>query len=103
MVNLSLRVFDHYTLQDILGETPPYNSKLEEKLESEIAILIKNLDKMSKSELEEALSQHRKAKQEMTKFSGAMALDQSKIELFHEFLAKYIVAIESRLTNNSSN
>lgn len=97
MANLSLRVFDHYTLQDILGEAPPYNSKLEEKLESEITILIKNLDKMSKSDLDETLSQHLRAKQEMTKFSGAMALDQSKIELFHQFLAKYIAAIESRL------
>ncbi len=90
-----MRIFERYTLQDVLGEVPIYGSNLREKLDSDVSFLIKNLHKKTPSELKELLSQHLKAKQEMTKFSGAMALDQSKIEMFHEFLAKYISEIES--------
>jgi hypothetical protein len=97
MVNLSIRVFENYTLQDVLGEMPPANQQLQQKLEQQTTKLIQNLDNKSKLELQEILSQHLMAKQEMTKFSGAQALDQSKIEMFHEFLAKYIMAIKSRL------
>lgn len=97
MVDLRIRVFENYTLQDVLGESPPADSILRQKLESETSSLIKNLDTKSKTELKEILSQHLRAKQEMTKFSGAMALDQSKLEMFHEFLAKYLSEIESRL------
>lgn len=97
MVNLSIRVFESYTLQDILGEIPPADQKLQEKLLQQTTILIQKLDGKSKSELQEILSEHIKAKQEMTKFSGAQALDQTKIEMFHGFMAKYISAIELRL------
>jgi hypothetical protein len=97
MVNLGIRVFESYTIQDILGEMPQADQKLQEKLEKETNTLIQNLDTKSKSELQEILSQHLKAKQEMTKFSGAQAMDQSKIEMFHEFLSKYITAIESKI------
>ncbi|MFM8659016.1 MAG: hypothetical protein ACKOCQ_03670 [Candidatus Nitrosotenuis sp.] len=97
MVNLGIQVFERYTLQDVLGEIPPADKKLEEKLDKETDILIQNLEKKSKSELQEILLQHLRAKQEMTKFSGAQALNQDKIEMFHSFLAKYIKEIESKL------
>ena len=97
MVNLEIRVFDSYTIQDILGEAPPADSKLRQKLDFQITSLIRSLGAKPKSELESILSQHILAKQEITKFSGAMALDQSKLEMFHEFLSKYISEIQSRL------
>ncbi len=97
MVNLSIRVFDSYTLQDILGESPQADQRLRAKLENETTSLIHNLQSKSNSELQEILSQHILAKQEITKFSGAQALDQSKIEMFHEFLSKYIAEIEKRI------
>jgi len=97
MVNLDIRVFENYTLQDILGEMPPADKKLEQSLSQQTTRLIQNLDSKSNSELQEILAQHQRAKQEMTKFSGAMALDQSKIEMFHDFISKYIQAIQSRL------
>ncbi len=97
MVDLSIQVFESYTLQDVLGEAPPANEKLRQNLEFTMSSLIKNLDNKSSPELQKILSQHLRAKQEITKFSGAMALDQSKLEMFHEFLAKYISEIESRL------
>lgn len=97
MVDLSIRIFESYTLQDVLGEAPPADANLRQNLESRTSSLIKSLDSKPNPELQKILSQHLKAKQEMTKFSGAMALDQSKLEMFHEFLAKYISEIESRL------
>jgi len=97
MVNLGIKVFENYTLQDVLGEAPPADQKLEERLNQEITALIQNLGQKSEAELQKILSQHLRAKQEMTKFSGAQALDQTKIEMFHRFLAKYISAIESQL------
>lgn len=100
MVNLGIRIFDSYTLQDVLGENPPADQKLEENLNKQTAKLIQNLGTKSRSELQEILSQHILAKQEMTKFSGAQALDQSKIEMFHGFLSKYITEIKSRLESH---
>ena len=97
MVNLEIRVFDSYTVQDILGEAPPADSNLRQKLDSQMTLLIQSLNEKPKSELQSILSQHILAKQEITKFSGAMALDQSKLEMFHEFLSKYISEIKSRL------
>lgn len=97
MVNLEMHVFESYTIQDILGEAPPADSNLRQKLDSQITSLIQSLDEKPKSELESILSQHIRAKQEITKFSGAMALDQSKLEMFHEFLSKYISEIQSQI------
>ncbi len=97
MADLQRKIFDSFTLKDVLGETPRADPALRQKLDSEVSLLIQNLDTKSKLELEEILAQHIKVKQEMTKFSGAMALDQSKIEMFHEFVAKYISEVESRL------
>ena len=100
MVNLSIRVFDSYTLQDILGESPEADEKLRAKLENETTSLIHNLQSKSNSELQDILSQHILAKQEITKFSGAQALDQSKIEMFHEFLSKYIAEIQKKINHS---
>ena len=97
MVDLSIQIFESYTLQDVLGEIPPANAKLRQNLESNVFSLIKKLDSKPNPELQKILSQHIRAKQEITKFSGAMALDQSKLEMFHEFLSKYISEIQSRL------
>jgi hypothetical protein len=97
MVDLAIQIFENYTLQDVLGEAPPADSKLRQSLESEVSSMITKLNDTPKPELEKILSQHLKAKQEMTKFSGAMALNQDKLEMFHEFLSKYISAIKSQL------
>jgi hypothetical protein len=100
MADMDLQIFDNFTLKEVIGEKPPADSTLRQKLEHEVSSLIKELNKKSKSELQEILSNQFKIKQEMTKFSGAMALDQPKIEMFHEFVAKYIKEIESRLGTN---
>ena len=97
MVDLSIRVFESYTLQDVLGEEPPADSGLRESLESKVSSLITKINDTPKTELEQIHTRHLRAKKEMTKFSGAMALNQDKIEMFHEFLSKYLLAIESKI------
>ncbi|MBI5697429.1 MAG: hypothetical protein HZC29_02810 [Thaumarchaeota archaeon] len=97
MADLNMSVFENYTIKEVIGETPPADSILREKLEKETSSLIKDLDTKSKPELQKILSDQLKIKQEITKFSGAMALDQPKIEMFHHFIAKYIKEIKTRL------
>ena len=100
MVNLELQVFENYTLQDILGEAPQVSKKLEDELDLETKMLIKNLETKTKNDLQSILSHQIKVKQEITKFSGAQAMNQAKIEMFHIFLDKYIFQIESRLAQS---
>ena len=100
MVNLALQVFENYTMQDILGEAPQVSKKLEEELDLETKTLIKNLETKTKNDLQSILSHQIKVKQEITKFSGAQAMNQAKIEMFHVFLDKYISQIESRLAQS---
>ena len=100
MVNLELQVFENYTLQDILGEAPQVSKKLEDELDLETKMLIKNLETKTKNDLQSILSHQIKVKQEITKFSGAQAMNQAKIEMFHIFLDKYISQIESRLAQS---
>lgn len=97
MADLNMPVFENYTIKEVIGQIPPADSILQEKLEKKTSSLIKNLGNKSKSELQQILSDQLKVKQEITKFSGAMALDQPKIEMFHQFIAKYIKEIETRL------
>ena len=97
---MALQVFENYTMQDILGEAPQVSKKLEEELDLETKTLIKNLETKTKNDLQSILSHQNKVKQEITKFSGAQAMNQAKIEMFHVFLDKYISQIESRLAQS---
>ena len=97
---MALQVFENYTMQDILGEAPQVSKKLEEELDLETKKLIKNLETKTKNDLQSILSHQNKVKQEITKFSGAQAMNQAKIEMFHIFLDKYISQIESRLAQS---
>lgn len=100
MADLNMSVFENYTIKEVIGQTPPADSILRENLEKETSSLIKDLATKSKPELQKILSDQLKVKQEITKFSGAMALDQPKIEMFHHFIAKYVKEIETRLNVN---
>ena len=68
MVNLEIKVFENYTMQDILGEAPQVSKKLEEELDLETKKLIKNLETKTKNDLQSILSHQNKVKQEITKF-----------------------------------
>jgi hypothetical protein len=98
MVDLNMLVLQNFTFKQVIGEHPPANSELRKKIEDQMTSLIKNLQTKNKSELQEILSDQLKIKRELDRLAGAMALDQPKIELFHEFITKYIREIESRLS-----
>ena len=97
MVNLNLKVFESFAFREIIGETPPLEPEMRAKLEKEFSTLAKNLEKKNQTELQDILQEHLTIKRELDKLSGAMALSQPKIQMFTEFLTKYIDAVESRL------
>lgn len=92
-----MKVFESFAFKDVIGETPPIDPEMTQKIESEVQSLIKNLANKSTKDLEEALIEQLKIKRELNRLSGAMALSQPKMQVFTEFLAKYIDKIESRL------
>lgn len=97
MVNLNMRVFESFTFKDIIGEIPPAGPEMTKKIETEVQSLIKNLTNKNQKDLEETLAEQLRIKRELDRLSGAMALSQSKIRLFIEFITKYITEIESGL------
>lgn len=92
-----MKVFESFAFKDVIGETPPIDHEMTQKIESEVQSLIKNLANKSTKDLEEALAEQLKIKRELNRLSGAMALSQPKMHVFTEFLTKYIDKIESRL------
>ena len=84
--------------QEIIGSEP---SILEIKVifEKEIKILIKNLESISKSNLENLLEQQKICEKHVNTRPGAMALNQSKIEMFNDYNNRYLKKINERFTN----
>ena len=97
MVNLNMRVFENFTFKEIISEVPPLDSKMKIKLENEFSILTKNLENKNQTKLQEILQEQIKIKVELDRLSGAVALSQPKMQMFTEFLTKYINNIKSRL------
>lgn len=97
MVNLNMRVFESFAFKDIIGEIPLAGPEMTKKIETEVQSLIKNLTNKNQKDLEETLAEQLRIKRELVRLSGAMALSQSKIRLFIEFITKYITEIESRM------
>ena len=92
-----MRVFENFTFKEIIGEVPPLDSKMKIKLENEFLILTKNLENKNQTKLQEILQEQIKIKVELDRLSGAVALSQPKMQMFTEFLTKYINNIKSRL------
>ena len=92
-----MRVFESFSFKDIIGETPPAGPEMTKKIEIEMQSLIKNLKDKNQKDLEGILAEQLGIKRELDRLSGAMALSQSKIQLFIEFITKYILEIESKL------
>ncbi|HSA98745.1 MAG TPA: hypothetical protein VLF17_06670 [Candidatus Nitrosotenuis sp.] len=102
MVDLNMRVFESFAFKDIIGETPLAGPEMEKKIETEVRSLVKNLTNKDKKDLEKTLAEQLKIKRELDRLSGAMALSQSKIRLFVEFITKYISEIESKINGAKS-
>ena len=97
MVNLNTKVFENFTFKEVIGDTPPLEPEMRTKLEKEFSALTKNLENKNQMELQETLQEQLKIKRQLDRLSGAMALSQPKMEMFYEFLLKYIKEIKLKL------
>ncbi len=67
-------------------------------MKKELLILIANLESTSKENLDNIVKQQKICEKHVNTRPGAMALNQSKIEMFNEYNNKYLEKIKEKLT-----
>ena len=85
--------------QEIIGSEPSI-IKIKTIFEKELLILVENLESISKENLDNILKQQKICEKHVNTRPGAMALNQSKIEMFNEYNNKYIEKINQFLENH---
>ncbi|HJJ21277.1 MAG: hypothetical protein MT332_02815 [Candidatus Nitrosopumilus limneticus] len=83
--------------QEIIGAEPSI-SEIKITFEKEFKILIENLRLISKENLENLFQQQKICEKHVNTRPGAMALNQSKIELFNDYNNKYLKKINEKFT-----
>ncbi|WP_225971286.1 hypothetical protein [Candidatus Nitrosomarinus catalina] len=83
--------------QEIIGSEPSI-SEIKIRFEKEFQALIKNLESISKQNLENILEQQKISQKHVNTRPGAMALNQSKIEMFNDYNNKYLKKINEKFT-----
>ena len=82
--------------QEIIGSEPSI-SEIKIRFGKEFQILIKNLESISKQNLENILEQQKISQKHVNTRPGAMALNQSKIEMFNDYNDRYLNKIREKL------
>jgi len=82
--------------QEIIGSEP---SIIEIKIifEKELVTLLDKLKLISKENIQHILEQQKICEKHVNTRPGAMALNQSKIEIFNEYNNKYLEKIKERI------
>ena len=83
--------------QEIIGSEPSI-SEIKIIFEKELKILIENLESISKENLDNLLLQQKICEKHVNTRPGAMALNQSKIEMFNDYNNKYLKKINEKFT-----
>ena len=83
--------------QEIIGSEPSI-IEIKSIFEKELSILVENLELISKENLDNILKQQKICEKHVNTRPGAMALNQSKIEMFNEYNDKYLEKIKEKLT-----
>lgn len=83
--------------QEIIGSEQSI-SEIKIRFEKEFQVLIKNLESISKQNLENILEQQKISQKHVNTRPGAMALNQSKIEMFNDYNNKYLKKINEKFT-----
>ena len=96
MLELTKKVFGNIMTQEIIGSEPSI-SEIKIIFEKELVILIKNLDSISKENLKNLLEQQKISQKHINTRPGAMALNQSKIEMFNEYNNKYLEKVKEKI------
>ena len=83
--------------QEIIGSEPSI-IEIKTIFEKELLILVANLELISKENLDNIVKQQKICEKHVNTRPGAMALNQSKIEMFNEYNDKYLEKIKEKLT-----
>lgn len=97
LLELDKKVFGDITTKEIIGADPPAIPDTKERLEKELENLLSQLESTPKENLEKLLEQQNDFDDHINSRPGAMALAQSKIQLYNEFSGKYVDAIKKKL------
>ena len=82
--------------QEIIGSEPSIIG-IKTIFEKELSILVENLESISRENLDNILKQQKICEKHVNTRPGAMAVNQSKIEMFNEYNNKYIEKINQFL------
>ena len=83
--------------QEIIGSEPSI-SKIKDIFEKELKILVEKLELTSKENLEKTLEQQKICEKHVNTRPGAMALNQSKIEMFNDYNNRYFKKINEKIS-----
>ena len=97
MLELTKKVFGNIMTQEIIGSEPSI-SEIKIIFDKELVILIKNLDSISKENLKNLLEQQKISQKHINTRPGAMALNQSKIEMFNDYNNRYFKKINEKIS-----
>ena len=82
--------------QEIIGSEPSIIG-IKTIFEKELSILVENLESISRENLDKILKQQKICEKHVNTRPGAMALNQSKIEMFNEYNNKYFEKIKEKI------
>jgi len=97
LLELTKKVFGNVMTQEIIGSEPSI-SEIKIRFEKELEILNKNLESISKEDLENILKQQKISQKHVNTRPGAMALDQPKIEMFNDYNNRYFKKINEKIS-----
>ena len=83
--------------QEIIGSEPSI-SEMKIIFEKELVILVEKLELISKENLDKILEQQKIYEKHVNTRPGAMALNQSKIEMFNDYNNRYLKKIHEKFT-----
>ena len=96
MLELNKKVFGNIMTQEIIGSEPSI-TEIKIIFEKELVNLLDKLKLISKENIENILEQQKICEKHVNTRPGAMALNQSKIEMFNDYNNKYLEKIKERI------
>jgi hypothetical protein len=96
LLELNKKVFGNIMTQEIIGSEPSI-IEIKTIFEKELLILIANLESISKENLDNIVKQQKICEKHVNTRPGAMALNQSKIEMFNEYNNKYLEKVKEKI------
>ena len=96
MLELNKKVFGYIITQEIIGSEPSI-TEIKIIFEKELVNLLDKLELISKESIEHILEQQKICEKHVNTRPGAMALNQSKIEMFNHYNDKYLKKIIERI------